>query len=310
MRSIAMPSLSTSLKCQSFKPYSAPASMPFLRRRGRSFCSSLLRKPTCATVPPTAVLVRCSASMDRGVGGLGCREQPPLATRMPHYSTNATPRDCILQVDLQRRRRPVPLQPVRTDARGRRRRTAAAAMEGADPAASTGVFALDYEALGLNRYHRHEVEDAADGGSGAVNPNSIEAREGRLDDAVAATQLRFREGNKDSMYVPGPDAVEKDGAPAGEMISFKNWSSSTVYPDTTRDWHIYIPAAYSAAAQPAKLMVFNDGVFYFPKSGPARATIVFDNLIASGEMPVTIGVFVNPGLRDGRDRDIYQRSVE
>jgi hypothetical protein len=215
-----------------------------------------------------------------------------------------------LQVDLQRRRRPVPLQPVRTDARGRRRRTAAAAMEGADPAASTGVFTLDYEALGLNRYHRHEVEDAADGGSGAVNPNSIEAREGRLDDAVAATQLRFREGNKDSMYVPGPDAVEKDGAPAGEMISFKNWSSSTVYPDTTRDWHIYIPAAYSAAAQPAKLMVFNDGVFYFPKSGPARATIVFDNLIASGEMPVTIGVFVNPGLRDGRDRDIYQRSVE
>ena len=43
------------------------------------------------------------------------------------------------------------LQPVRTDARGRRRRTAAAAMEGADPAASTGVFTLDYEALGLNR---------------------------------------------------------------------------------------------------------------------------------------------------------------
>ena len=27
-------------------------------------------------------------------------------------------------------------------------------------------------------------------------------------------------------------------------------------------------------------------------------------------MPVTIGVFVNPGMRDGRSRDIYQRSVE
>ena len=74
--------------------------------------------------------------------------------------------------------------------------------------------------------------------------------------------------------------------------------------------HLYIGRSRSCATQPASLMLFNDGIFYYPKSGPARATVVFDNLIARGEMPVTVGVFVNPGLRDGRTRDIYQRSVE
>ena len=134
-------------------------------------------------------------------------------------------------------------------------------MKKADPAASTGTFTLDYQSLGLDRYHRHEAEDAADGGSGAVNPNSPEALAGDVEGAMAATGQRFREGNKDASYVPGPDADEREGAPAGELVSFKNWSASTVYPETERDWHIYIPAAYEPGT-PANLMVFNDGVLH------------------------------------------------
>jgi enterochelin esterase family protein len=42
-------------------------------------------------------------------------------------------------------------------------------------------------------------------------------------------------------------------------------------------------------------MVFFDGRNYSDVKGPIRAPVVFDNLIARGEMPVTVGVFINPG---------------
>ena len=42
-------------------------------------------------------------------------------------------------------------------------------------------------------------------------------------------------------------------------------------------------------------MVFQDGGSYHSTNGLFRVPVVFDNLIARQEMPVTIGVFVNPG---------------
>jgi enterochelin esterase family protein len=44
-------------------------------------------------------------------------------------------------------------------------------------------------------------------------------------------------------------------------------------------------------------MVFQDGHAYSNPTGEFRAPIVFDNLIHKGEMPVTIGIFINPGHR-------------
>ena len=45
-------------------------------------------------------------------------------------------------------------------------------------------------------------------------------------------------------------------------------------------------------------MVFQDGVrSYLPEDKDFRTTIVFDNLIARKEMPVTIGVFIDPGYK-------------
>ena len=42
-------------------------------------------------------------------------------------------------------------------------------------------------------------------------------------------------------------------------------------------------------------MVFQDGHTYIRENGDFRAPVVFDNLIHKKEMPITIGVFVDPG---------------
>jgi enterochelin esterase family protein len=57
---------------------------------------------------------------------------------------------------------------------------------------------------------------------------------------------------------------------------------------------VYVPAQYDDA-KPASLMVWQDGPMYLDPGGEIRAGVVFDNLIHRGEMPVTIGVFVEPG---------------
>jgi enterochelin esterase-like enzyme len=43
-------------------------------------------------------------------------------------------------------------------------------------------------------------------------------------------------------------------------------------------------------------MVFQDGRGYVDRKGPTPVPTVFDNLIHKGEMPVTIGIFLNPGV--------------
>jgi enterochelin esterase family protein len=42
-------------------------------------------------------------------------------------------------------------------------------------------------------------------------------------------------------------------------------------------------------------MVFQDGHTFIQENGEWRVPTVFDNLIHKGEMPVTIGIFINPG---------------
>jgi enterochelin esterase family protein len=83
--------------------------------------------------------------------------------------------------------------------------------------------------------------------------------------------------------------------PAGRLETFQ-FTDSKIFPDTTRDVWVYIPAQYSAD-KPAALMVFQDGHAYVSTNGRMRTPIVFDNLIARGDMPVTVGVFINPGHR-------------
>ena len=78
------------------------------------------------------------------------------------------------------------------------------------------------------------------------------------------------------------------------------WESSKVFPGTTRDWSIYVPAQYKAD-QPAALMVFQDGSGMMSE-WRWRIPTVFDNLIAQGDMPPTIAVFLNPGHEMSKPR--------
>jgi enterochelin esterase-like enzyme len=82
--------------------------------------------------------------------------------------------------------------------------------------------------------------------------------------------------------------------PKGKVTQMPPITDSKVFPGTTRDWWIYVPAQYDGT-KPAALMVLQDGHDYVNLKGNWKAPIVFDNLIASGDMPTTIGVFINPG---------------
>jgi len=93
-------------------------------------------------------------------------------------------------------------------------------------------------------------------------------------------------------YKLGPDSMPQGGVPRGEVAKFK-WESK-VFPGTVRDYWLYVPAQYKAE-EPACVMVFQDGNNYQRTNGEFRVPIVFDNLIHKKEMPVTIGIFINPG---------------
>lgn len=94
-------------------------------------------------------------------------------------------------------------------------------------------------------------------------------------------------------WEPHPDAVVREDVPKGTVEKMEPWES-TVFPGTIRDWSIYVPAQYKADL-PAALMVFQDGVRMGDINGRWRIPTVFDNLIARGDMPPTIAVFINPG---------------
>lgn len=104
--------------------------------------------------------------------------------------------------------------------------------------------------------------------------------------------MEIIEDMRGGVYSLGPDSMVREGVPSGELLKFV-WTSE-IYAGVRHDVWVYVPAQYVAGV-PACVMVFQDGWAYADPAGDVRATVVFDNLIAAGEMPVTIGVFVNPG---------------
>jgi len=96
-------------------------------------------------------------------------------------------------------------------------------------------------------------------------------------------------------YTLGPDSQPHPGVPKGKVARY-TWDQSKIFPGTTRSYWVYVPAQYDPA-KPACLMVFQDGGGFLGETGAWRAPIVFDNLIEQGAMPVTIGIFIDPGIR-------------
>ncbi|MBI4325174.1 MAG: SMP-30/gluconolactonase/LRE family protein [Chloroflexi bacterium] len=104
----------------------------------------------------------------------------------------------------------------------------------------------------------------------------------------AATALQAEDD-----YKLGPDSMPQEGVPRGEVT--KHAWTSKIFPGTARDYWVYVPKQYDPA-QPACVMVFQDGGGYVSTNGSYRVPIVFDNLIHQKEMPVTIDIFINPGV--------------
>jgi enterochelin esterase-like enzyme len=101
--------------------------------------------------------------------------------------------------------------------------------------------------------------------------------------------------NPDSAYSIGPDSLPRDGVPTGEMRGPFTLPSEA-YPGTQHTYWVYVPAQYDATV-PARLMIFNDGQAFKNMEGDLRAPNVLDNLIYRREIPVMLGVFINPGRR-------------
>ena len=107
-------------------------------------------------------------------------------------------------------------------------------------------------------------------------------------------------------YPVDPASRKQDGVPQG-IVTQGNFSGSTIYPGTERDYWVYVPAQYEAS-KPAALMVFQDG-----RSYQGMVSTVFDNLIHQKAMPVTVGVFINPGVVPAANAQAearYNRSFE
>jgi enterochelin esterase-like enzyme len=101
--------------------------------------------------------------------------------------------------------------------------------------------------------------------------------------------------NTDIHYKLAPDAIPQEGVPVGEVRGPFTLPSE-VYPGTQHTYWVYVPAQYDPKV-PASLMIYNDGQAFMNPQGDMRAQVVMDNLIYRREIPVMIGVFINPGRR-------------
>lgn len=117
---------------------------------------------------------------------------------------------------------------------------------------------------------------------------------------LAILPSTFSDEDADAIYELGSESQRVEGVPVGK-VSKHVWQSS-IFEETTREYYVYVPQQYDGT-QPACLMVFQDGHAYVQDSGQVRAPIVFDNLIHSGELPVTICVLVNPGHKGSEQPD-------
>jgi enterochelin esterase-like enzyme len=100
-------------------------------------------------------------------------------------------------------------------------------------------------------------------------------------------------------YKLGTNSMFNPDVPQGEVTKHV-WDKSKIFPGTVRDYWVYVPKQYDPA-KPACVMVFQDGSGYVKTNGEWRVPIVFDNLIARKELPVIIGIFINPGTIPSTD---------
>ncbi|MFY0654421.1 MAG: SMP-30/gluconolactonase/LRE family protein [Cyclobacteriaceae bacterium] len=103
--------------------------------------------------------------------------------------------------------------------------------------------------------------------------------------------------SKNESYPVHPDSKEQAGVPKGELLHF-TFDQAKIFPGTSRKVSIYVPAQYKGD-KPACVYVNQDHIQW-------EAPTVFDNLIHKKDMPVTIGVFISPGVVLAENKELAQ----
>lgn len=114
-------------------------------------------------------------------------------------------------------------------------------------------------------------------------------------DSERRPRRRGRDPRMDAFYHLGPDSKAHEGVPKGRFVG-PTIIPSQVFPGTQHTYWVYVPAQYTPE-QPTALMIFNDGQAFKTEPGDVQAHRVLDNLIYRREIPVMLGVFINPGRR-------------
>ena len=98
------------------------------------------------------------------------------------------------------------------------------------------------------------------------------------------------------------DSKPHPGIPQGEIIE-GTISDPKIYPGTDNNFRVYVPAQYNPA-HAACLLLRLDGI-------GKNETTVLDNLIASGDMPVTIAVGLSSGtVWEAKGKAAYRALAE
>ena len=98
--------------------------------------------------------------------------------------------------------------------------------------------------------------------------------------------------SQEESYALSEDSKPQPNVPKGTVT--KHVFKSDLFEGTIREYYVYVPQQYRKD-QPAALMIFQDGHAYVKEDGDFKTPTVLDNLIHKREMPVTIGIFINPG---------------
>ncbi|WP_437205920.1 SMP-30/gluconolactonase/LRE family protein [Planctomicrobium sp. SH664] len=88
-----------------------------------------------------------------------------------------------------------------------------------------------------------------------------------------------------------PDSLPQADVPQGKIEGPFTWTSK-IFPGTVRKYWIYVPAQYDAA-KPTCLFILQDGLGL---ANGWKAVPALDNLIHKKEIPVQLGLFIEPGV--------------
>jgi enterochelin esterase-like enzyme len=141
---------------------------------------------------------------------------------------------------------------------------------------------------GGSGWHWYKSHKPGEGRDAPVPPQGSPERE-----ALIAEHRAQRAGELEKYPLP-PEAHRVEGVPIGTVTHHEGWACQE-FAETTREYWVYVPQQYEPGTA-AKLIVCQDGDGYLDPEGEIRVGVVLDNMIAAGELPPTVALFVRPGV--------------